>query len=100
MRRFGLKREPVPAKRKTGGEVPSRRGCGAEVGARTLAKTGMRRGVGGEQTVGMEEFAEEVARTCGDDVGRRGTGDGALGARRRRVAWATTVVNRLLSEAN
>jgi hypothetical protein len=37
------------------------------VGARTLAKTEMRRGVGGEQTIGMEEFAEEVARTCEDD---------------------------------
>jgi hypothetical protein len=40
----------------------------------------------------MEEFAEEVARTCeDDDAGRRGTGGGALGARRRRVAWATTL---------
>jgi hypothetical protein len=52
----------------------------------------MRRGVGGEQTVGMEEFTEEVARTCeDDDVGRRGTSSGVLGARRQRVVWATTL---------
>jgi hypothetical protein len=65
------------------------------VGARTLAKTGIRRAVGGKQTVGMEEFAEEVARTCeDDDVGRRGTGGNTLGARRRRrVASATTLAN-------
>jgi hypothetical protein len=31
---------------------------------------------------GMEEFVEEVTRTCeGDDAGRRGTGGGAVGAR-------------------
>jgi hypothetical protein len=37
----------------------------------------------------MDEFAEEVARTCEDDVaGRRGTGVGALGAQRRRVRLA------------
>jgi hypothetical protein len=35
----GWKRETVPVKTTTGGgEVPSRRGCGAEVGAPTLAK--------------------------------------------------------------
>jgi hypothetical protein len=47
--------------------------------------------VGGEQTVWMDEFAEQVARTCEDDVaGRRGTGVGALGAQRRRVGLAAT----------
>ena len=63
------------------------------MGARTLAKTGMRCGVGGEQTIGMEEFAEEVVGACeDDDAWRRGTGGGALGSRRRtRVAWATTL---------
>jgi hypothetical protein len=69
-----------------GGEVPSRRGCGAEVGARTLAKTGMRCGVG-EQTVRMKEFAEEVGRTCEDDDGGACVGD------------YPSEVNRLLSEA-
>jgi hypothetical protein len=46
----------------------------------------------GDATVGMEEFAEEVARTCeDDDAGRRGTGGGAVGARRRRGGCATTL---------
>jgi hypothetical protein len=57
MRGSGWRREPVPAKTKTWGEVPSRRGYDADVGARTLEKTGMRRGVG-EQSVGMEVFAD------------------------------------------
>jgi hypothetical protein len=44
MRGPGWRRHHVPAK--TGGEVPSGRGLGADVGARTLAKTGMRRSSG------------------------------------------------------
>ena len=81
------RRETVPAKTTTGGgEVPSRRGCGVEVGARTLAKTGMRCGVG-EQTVRMKEFAEEVGRTCEDDDGGACVGD------------YPSEVDRLLSEA-
>jgi hypothetical protein len=70
---------------KTGEEVPSRRVSGADVGARTLAKTGMRRG-SGRRTNGLEgRVRRGVARTCEDDVaGRRWTGVGLLGAQRRR----------------
>jgi hypothetical protein len=75
---------PYLRRRRRRGEVPSRRGCGADVGARTLEMTGMRRGAG-EQTVGMEEFADG-----GRPYLRR--------RRRRRVgcaaaarAWASTL---------
>jgi hypothetical protein len=74
---------------KTGGEVPSRWVSGADVGARTLAKTGMRHSYG-RRTNGLEgRVRRGVARTCEDDVaGRRWTGVGPLSALRRRVRLA------------
>jgi hypothetical protein len=45
--------EERPRTCEDGGRVPSRRGSGADVGARTLAKTGMRRG-SGRRTDGLD----------------------------------------------
>jgi hypothetical protein len=81
MRGSGWRREPVPSKtKKTGGEVPSRRGCGEEGCANPRNdgnETPLRETDGGWRTSRME-----VGRTCEDD------GGGALGARRRRVGCA------------
>jgi hypothetical protein len=92
MRGAGWRREHTYL-RTTGEEVPWRRVSVADVGARILAKTAMRRGCG-RRTNGLEgRVRRGVARTCEDGELRGGDGPasvrwvrsgGAFGWRRRR----------------
>jgi hypothetical protein len=98
MRGSGWRREAVPATTTTGGEVPSRRGWGGDLGARTLGKTTMRHGVG-EHTPAPVLTRSSRRRSPVPTMMRGGDGPTA---EEERCVWARTLAKwaQLRTEAN